>query len=156
MTQHFYGDDSNLNAPYDAVPLQGLGQVDDHPNAPWRQFSPEVQGMQQQLNDLLRQDGGCPLLADGVIGPRTCGALSHYGRGGDVLFTTCAAHQEEEPWISPEIPCPPEKLGPPPPSEELVTPPSTKSSIPPWAIGLGLGALAIGVALMLKKKKGRR
>jgi LPXTG-motif cell wall-anchored protein len=36
-----------------------------------------------------------------------------------------------------------------------VTPPSTRAKVPPWAIGLGLGALAIGIALMLKKKKGR-
>lgn len=161
--RHIYGDVSNLNAPYDGVysntyGVHGLGQAEgaDHPLAPWRQYSPNVQTMQKQLNELLLADGGCPLLADGIIGPRTCGALQHYGRGGEILFSTCAAHQAEEPWVAPTIPCPAQAPAPISEEEPELVRPSTGSGIPSWAIGVGLGALAIGVALVLKKKKGRR
>lgn len=155
---HMYGDLSNLNAPYDAIPLQGLGQpfqTPDDPKYPWLQESQDTLVLQQDLNEGLTSQGGCLLAEDGKLGPRTCGALQHFGEN----VQTCLNHAPESPPILPEVPC---KSGggggggaqpAPSPEEELVK--AGSSGVPGWAIGLGLGALAIVAVMMMKGKKKR-
>lgn len=156
---HIYGDLSNLNAPYDAVPLQGVGQPfnQDDPSYPWLQESQDTLVLQQDTNEGLTSQGGCLLVEDGKLGPKTCGALQHFGVMNSVQ--TCLNHAPESPPVPPEIPCgsaPPRGGGAPAPSpeEELVKAGST--GVPGWAIGLGLGAVAIVAVMLLKGKKRKR
>lgn len=157
---HMYGDLSDLNAPYDAVPLQGLGQpykTPDDPKYPWMQESQDTYVLQQDLNEGLTSQGGCLLDEDGVLGPATCGALQHFGQH----VQTCVNHSDVSPPVPPQIPC---KTGggggggggspQPSPEEELVKAGSA-GGVPGWAIGLGLGAVAIVAVMMLKGKKKR-
>ena len=160
MTQHFYGDLSNLNAPYDAVPLQGLGQqyaVPDNPKYPWKVQSQDTFTLQQDLNEGLTAAGGCLLTEDGYLGPKTCGAAKHFGVMESIQ--TCVNHADSETYTLPEIPCGTGGGGggggaqviEGEEEEDLLVPKT--GQIPGWLIGVGIGALAIGVAVYLKKKK---
>jgi hypothetical protein len=156
MRQHFYEDVSNLNAPYDIVPLQGLGQVADDPKYPWKQESPDTLVLQRDLNEWLTYQKGCLLPEDGVLGPKTCGAIAAYGQ---FSIATCVNHAAESPPVAPTIPCPPSGGGG-GSSAAVVLPEQTivggEEKIPGWMIGVGLGALAIGAALFLSGKKKKR
>lgn len=148
MNQH-YGDVSNLNAPYDVIPLQGIGAVEDDPRYPWRQSSNDTLTLQKDLNEGLTAAGGCLLTEDGKLGPSTCGALKHFGMLSSV--STCVNHENEA--ILPQIPCTSGGGGGGGGGDIL--PIEEASRIPTWVIGVGLGALAIGAAMYLKKKRRR-
>lgn len=144
---HHYGDVSNLNAPYDVIPLQGIGAVDD-PRYPWIQDSSDTLTLQQDLNEGLAAAGGCLLKEDGKLGPSTCGALKHFGMLSSV--STCVNHENEA--ILPQIPCTSGGGGG---GGEVLPIKEGGSPIPTWVIGVGLGALAIGAAMYLQKKRRR-
>ena len=162
MHNHNYGDLSNLNAPYDAVPLQGYGGLGaDDPKYPWKEDSHDTLVLQQDLNEMLTAHGKCLLSEDSEMGPSTCGALKFAVQQGilssGAVPSTCAAHANEGAPLPKSPPCASSSPSPSPapqPSpdeeDELV---KTGGGIPGWAIGLGLGVVAIAVAMMLKKKK---
>lgn len=156
---HFYGDLSNLNAPYDAYPLQGVGSVTWEGKTipslgyPWRVASSDTLDVQFKLNTELAKRDLCPLLVDGDLGPRTCGAMLTMEDVSvpDGIVATCAQHAGDamEPKHCPGgvPPAPPE---PEPPIEEETT---KSGEIPVWVWGLGVGVLAVGIAIASKKKK---
>jgi hypothetical protein len=155
MRQHQYRDVSNLNAPYDNLSLQGLGgygslgfnmEEEEH-NIPWMKPSPVTLSIQKDLNPKLRTDGYNILLEDGILGPRTCGALQHYGRTGEV-WGACDAHAAE--FIAPTKAS---GLMPAPVVEETKSLARKGGSVPSWVWALLVGGGAIGVAIFLKKKK---
>lgn len=154
---HFYGDLSNLNAPYDAVPLQGLGA--DDPKYPWKKNSKDTLYLQQDINEGLASHGLCPIVEDGYLGPATCGALGYFVDKGvfpaSVIPSTCVDHKSEA--VAPRSkPCGS--------SAAVIDTSETPANpteggagkVPAWAIGVGVGVVAIGVALYLKKNKRRR
>lgn len=152
MNNHVYGDVSNLNAPYDyTFSVQGLGAED--PRYPWMKKSADTQTLQLALNKELKGIGLCPLLVDGIMGPRTCGALARMDMFDWPNISTCQGAPEQ--MILPkEPPCPgggSTATGPVDQTdpEEVVR----KSGISPMMIALGVGALAIAGVLLLKKKK---
>lgn len=164
---HHYGDMSNLNAPYDAYPLQGMGQlIEDHerpddPKYPWKQFSQHSLVLQSDINEFLTFDGSCLIDEDGKLGPKTCGAMRYAQEKGVIgsgdIPQTCVAHAHEEAQPRPTsppcptgVPSPSPAPGPVPEDPEQV---KTGGGIPGWAIGLGLGVVAIGIAFALKKKR---
>lgn len=148
---HHYGDVSNLNAPYDVIPLQGIGAVDD-PRYPWKQESNDTLVLQQDLNEGLTAAGACLLTEDGKLGPSTCGALKHFGMLSSV--STCVNHESEA--TLPQIPCSSGGGGGSGPVVLDEVQVVGDSPIPTWLIGVGLGALAIGAAIYFKKSKRRR
>jgi hypothetical protein len=151
MTIHHYGDVSNLNAPYDVIPLQGLGAADDSAY-PWRQESNSTLILQRDLNEALTSAGGCLLDEDGKLGPATCGALKHFGMLSSV--STCVNHESE--LVAPKIPCSGGGGGGGGGSSTVLEPVEVvggPTKIPTWLIGVGLGALAIGAAIYFKKKR---
>ncbi len=145
---HHYGDVSNLNAPYDVIPLQGIGAVADDPRYPWRDESNDTLTLQKDLNEALTAAGGCLLTEDGQLGPSTCGALKHFGQLSSV--STCVNHESEA--VLPEIPCSGGGGGG-GGGEVLPIDQETTSKIPSWVIGVGLGVLAIGAAMYFKKRR---
>jgi hypothetical protein len=157
MTQHFYGDVSNLNAPYDAIAVQGLGQAEPFP---WREESSSTRDLQLRLNPMLDSIGKCILLVDGVMGPRTCGAMIFLnqefsaGRFPEVPPMVSICNNPPETPIMPSN-CPtgqPEAPPPEPPAPiEPVAP--KKGGIPIWIWGAGIAVVAIGAAFMFKKKR---
>lgn len=160
MTQHFYGDMSNLNAPYRMASIQGLGAVTWEgrtlPSAgyPWMQESDDTLQVQYRFNEALAQKDLCPLLLDGVAGPRTCGALYSVDTPAPSgLVQTCSLHAGEE--MAPKS-CPggvvPDSPAPVVDDEVVV---EKRGGIPIWIWGLGLGVLAVGAAIAMKKKKRR-
>jgi hypothetical protein len=83
---HLYYDVSDLNAPYDQIPFQGLGGgslggsntlglgedlVDEQ--MPWGKHSAFTVGYQIQLNHDAKARGYCQIEQDGKLGPKTCG-----------------------------------------------------------------------------------
>lgn len=161
MTQHFYGDLANLNAPYQVVPLQGLGA--DDPKYPWKKNSWDTLYLQQDINEGLTAAGRCLIEEDGYLGASTCGALKFLIDNGMnvAMVSTCTDHGE--------FPVPSTKpCGSSTPAIDPTAPPGSEANpidldaiedegtgIPAWAIGLGVGVLAIGVALYMKKNKRR-
>ena len=164
MRNQHYGDLSNLNAPYDAFPLQGfgLGQADD-PKYPWRDFSSNTQALQEDLNLFLFNDGACEIDVDGKLGSKTCGALRYAQEkgviGADGIPSTCIAHASEGAQPRPKSPCPAgtpapiQTPGPDGEGEDLI---KTGGGIPGWAIGLGIGLVAVAAAMALRGKKRKR
>ncbi len=81
--------------------LRGLGDfshpspdpVNDPANFPYGQYSAQTMQMQNALNSKLIANGFCPLIADGKLGPATCGAAQTIGGlspGSAVLWpSTC-------------------------------------------------------------------
>src|SRR5690606_11170553 len=125
-----------------------IGAVEDDPRYPWRQDSNNTLILQRDLNEGLTAAGGCLLTEDGKLGPLTCGALKHFGMLSSV--STCVNHEGEA--VMPQIPCTSGGGGG---GGGEILPIEEASRIPTWAIGLGLGALAIGAAMYFKKKRRR-
>lgn len=147
---HFYGDLSNLNAPYDVVPLQGLGA--DDPKYPWKLNSWDTLYLQQDINEGLTAAGKCPIVEDGYLGATTCGALKYLIDQGTpaTMIKTCTEHGE---FVAPKSkPCGGSSSSS---STPATTTEEPAEGIPAWAIGVGVGLLAIGAALYLKKNKRR-
>lgn len=163
-SNHHYGDLSNLNAPYDAVPLQGIGQATDDSafvdDLPWREFSKDTLQLQQDANFFLFNHKACEIEEDGKLGPATCGALRFVAEKGNIQVVpqTCFNHADEAAQPRPKSPCPASASPGPSPSPSDPEDPDlvkTGGNIPGWAIGLGLGVVAIAVAMAMRKKKGR-
>lgn len=161
MNNHYYGDLSNLNAPYDVVPLQGLGA--DDPKYPWKKNSWDTLYLQQDINEGLTAAGKCLIEEDGYLGASTCGALKYLiDQGAPVtMVSTCTEHGEfPAPRSKPNCSAAAAVIDPsaPPGSEEnpIDLDAIGENKVPAWAIGVGVGVLAIGVALYLKKNKKRR
>lgn len=167
MRQHQYRDISNLNAPYDNMSLQGLGSlsggpfgsteaatlqdlpVEDHPDYPWREVSSKTMVVQKELNAKLLADGFGPLLEDGKLGPRTCGALKFYGLS-DWVDGACEGRQEA--LIAPSAPAEMPPQLPTQPTEEVKTGGGSGAAI--W-IGILLAGGAVGLAIYAQKRKGK-
>jgi hypothetical protein len=168
-----YFDTSNLNAQYDYTPpLQGLGAgslstpslrslaaLRQDAMYPWREEAPETRGLQQSINVALREDNLCPISEDGVLGPATCGAVAYVvgsrGTGGEAVPATC---QEYTSPSSP--PCPGAGGGgggaqPSQPATPVVAQRAANGGTNWLLIGGVVAAVAIGGAIVLKKKKGR-
>lgn len=154
MQNHHYGDISNLNAPYDTIvyPVQGVGQspvpdaVTECGHYPWREFSNCTEILQNTaINPLLREDGFNEIGSDGKLGPVTCGAMAHYEASH--WAPACAEHESE--WVAPTRSGSSSSEE----EEELVGVGRPSAGVPPWAIGLAIGAAAVGLSLYLKKKR---
>lgn len=65
----------------------------DAANYPYGKYSAQTKQIQDQLNQKLIQNGFCPLIADGQLGPATCGAAIVIGGllPGDLILppSTC-------------------------------------------------------------------
>jgi hypothetical protein len=92
---HAYFDVSDLNAPYDQVPLQGLagaalgagslgysgsmgslsGALGATTGYPWGEVSADTRSVQYEVNKFLSQLGYNAIGTDGKLGPATCGAV---------------------------------------------------------------------------------
>lgn len=161
MSHHFYGDLSNLNAPYDGYyPLQGVGGVTWEGKTlpaigyPWREASDDTLNFQASANVALAKRDFCPLLLDGHAGPRTCGAIFTLDElsAPDGLVATCAQHAGEA--MAPSS-CPggiPPVNSPPPSDDDGLVVEPKEGGIPVWVWGLGVGILVVGLALASKKK----
>lgn len=165
MTQHFYGDVSNLNAPYDAIAIQGYntgmgavtyeGKTLPSVGFPWMEESNDTLEVQYRFNAALKSRDYCPLLADGVLGPRTCGAMYTLEdlSAPDGMVATCSQHVAEANQYPPKV-CPGGVVPDAPAQEEQVERVQPKKAgIPMWVWGAGIAAVAIGAAIMLKKKR---
>lgn len=158
---HFYGDLSNLNAPYKAYSLQGIGGVTFEGKTlpaigfPWREGSNDTLDVQARFNNELADRDLCPLLLDGVLGPRTCAAMLTMDDVGapDGMVATCAQHVSETIGFEPKR-CPGGVVTAPPPAEPApIAKAEKRGEIPVWVWGLGIGVLAVGLAIASKKKK---
>jgi hypothetical protein len=162
MRQHQYRDISNLNAPYDNMSLQGLGSLsggpfgavtladlpDEESDYPWREESEPTRVLQRELNTKLTADGFGPILEDGVLGPRTCGALKQYN-ALEMVDGACDGHAAE--FIPPQQAVPMPTTMPNQPEEEV-----TKAGMGSgWLWGVLLAGGAIGLVLYMQKKKGK-
>lgn len=220
---HYYGDTSNLNAPYDATTLQGVdtpqpvgglgalrlrGQVPSRfrksseryrrgyglkywdeviphdqltqhkrrgvrglgsvtwdgktlPSLgyPWRQASNDTLQVQARFNTELAKRDRCPLLLDGDLGPRTCGALFEMSdvSAPDGLVATCSQHAGES---TPTKSCPGGVVS----DSPLISPPSDsedpdsstasdKKGGFPMLAAVGIVGGLVLLAAVLKKKK---
>lgn len=156
MRKHQYRDLSNLNAPYDALSVQGLGvfgtaglgadassssaPIMSTNETPWMIASDKTRSIQGLMNTKLMMDGYIPLKEDGILGPRTCGALQMYG-SLDKAGGSCEPHASE--FILPTKGTP---SAPPIVAEH-------KSSSAAWLWAVLAGAGAIGLVVYLKKKR---
>jgi hypothetical protein len=105
---HMYFDTSNLNAPYDGSAL-GLGAARTAQDLPWKIKSAQTEELQLAVNRVLESNGYCRVAANGVLGPRTCGAnelaRSLLAEQTEPLPDACYEHESE--WIVPSrSPCP--------------------------------------------------
>lgn len=148
---HHYVDLSNLNAPYDNLTsLQGLGS-DAVPASiaitsqdfPWMEESAPTRQVQIETNAKLRRDGFNTLLEDGVLGPRTCGALNHYG---DLLKVAGACDSRRSEFMQPVRASLVSSVVPAVLVEE-------EGGAPIWVWALLAGGAAVGAAIYMKKKK---
>ena len=156
MRQHQYRDISNLNAPYDNMSLQGLGSLsggpfgaialDDLPEEdedyPWREESEPTLVLQKELNAKLTADGFGPLVEDGKLGPRTCGALKQYG-ALEMVGGACDGHAAE--FIAPQ---PAMSM----PTTMPAEPAQKTAGNSGWLWGVLLAGGAIGLVLYMKKR----
>lgn len=170
--QHLYYDVSDLNARWDQVPLQGVGDgslggvsvlgVGQDPavaaDYPWKEYSDATKALQVFTNAALKDHGYCPISEDGELGPRTCGArktLQECCIPGMAWPGTCQEFTAPR-----REPCGPVgPVGPPPtpvPTTDIA--PVTRAGAgggTMWIVGGGLvAAAAIGAAIYMKK--GRR
>lgn len=144
--------------------VQGLGAVTwDGRTLPstgipkWREPSDETLNMQFRVNADLAKLEKCPLLVDGELGPRTCGALlfldEYWRTTADPIISVppmvSVCLSPPEPPIAPtncpagEPPPPPE----PPPVEPPVEPPPVEPP-PEKAGGIGAGVLVAGLLVL--------
>jgi len=168
--QHMYYDVSNLNAPYDAVPLQGLGggilttgslgslgatPAADTPqdfNYPWMAYSADTKKLQSDVNVELKNRGYCTLTTDGKLGPATCGAVKQ-------MIQEAGASDVSPPETCKSFTAPrkPPCTVAPTPTNPSDTPPvvtTSSSSDSTWLIVGGLvAAAAVGGALYFKKHR---
>lgn len=163
--QHDYTDLSNLNAKWDedrpAVAglgtsngilsgnLLGIGS-DTDPHYPWREESPDTMALQKEVNKALRANGYQAITEDGKLGPGTCGAVRE--------MCTLVDGPCEAPGNCQEF-TPPQRAGgggmPTTVRPELPVRAGYGGG-PNWlVIGGAVGAIAIGAALVLKKKRRR-
>ncbi len=163
MRQHQYQDVSNLGAPYDNMSVQGLGlfgsagfggvgaedsvTVPLLPSAlPWMVASDTTKPIQVALNTQLKSEGYNLLKEDGILGPRTCGAMQKYGSlaasGG-----TCDAHTSE--FIAPT------KASTASQAATVVKDVVKQGGMPVWVWAALAGAGVIGAAVYVKKRKHR-
>lgn len=166
---HQYVDLSDLNAKWDqALPaVAGLGSsngslsgnslgvvaagVGASPTYPWGEYSPDTVALQKAVNQALVKNGYARIGEDGTLGPSTCGAIREIC--GSV--TDC-----EVPGTCQSFTAPARAGGgggslPRSSSTPVVT--GRIGGGPNWAlIGGAVAAIAIGGALLVKAKKGRR
>lgn len=172
MRQHQYRDVSNLNAPYDDMSLQGLGDIgslgggglgfnmEDEHNIPWmgEESHPAVIAAQQTINKDLQADGYGPVLVDGILGPRTCGALNLYAKGG-LVYNNCEGQDEMSPVKASSEWHPPMKTSEQAAAENAAAQQNATlaraggGGMPSWVWGILAAGGAIGVAIYIKKKK---
>lgn len=81
QNNHSYVDLSDLNAQYDQMAIQGLGGGSLGTNSlgavaafQWGQYSKAVLSLQNSINLRLPALGYWPIVEDGILGPKTCGA----------------------------------------------------------------------------------
>lgn len=142
-----------------------LGDVaSDAANYPYGKYSAQTLQLQQALNQKLITNGFCPLIADGKLGPATCGGAITIGglSPGPTIMppTTCT---DFNPPRQASAGC---GTGPTPPSSAASS--ATKASLAPVTSSLpmlssstkkvlgfiGGGLLAVGVVYYVKKRRG--
>lgn len=103
---HYYGDVSNLNAPYDATTLQGVDtpQPVGGLGAKLMNVTPMQQRQytaahQRDINVRLVARGLCPIKADGIWGKESCGALRYLVPSERNMHSECTKFR---PYISPK------------------------------------------------------
>ena len=162
-SNHYYGDVSNLNAPYDAIAVQGwgMGQVPPTDPHPWRRKTQATMDLQANVNSRLASltPPFCPILVDGELGPRTCGALAQLELFHDDVPQVPACANPPEPIITPQEPPCPSGPGPAPAPTPGPTDPEDlvkKGGVSPMLIGVGVAALAIAGVLAYRASQKKR
>jgi hypothetical protein len=142
---------------------------------PWMEFSDTTLAQQQVMNASLGRLRKCPLLEDGRLGLRSCGAMDLLSAAGEGHFSfTCEAHRAEgfiaprdppcelapsppppdEPQPLPPAPLPPAPL-PEPEPEPLPTPSPAKTGTAGILMLSGVLLVMAGTIAVLGRKKGR-
>lgn len=165
MRQHQYRDISNLNAPYDNMSLQGFGSlsggpfgataslsdlpVDGAEDYPWMEEAEPTFAIQREMNKSLTADGFGQLKVDGILGPRTCGALKHYG-ALDMVFGACDDYVSE--FIMPKAA---DKMPANLPQEPQDDFDGGGGGNNAWLWGVLLAGGAVGLVLYMRKRRGK-
>ncbi len=138
----------------------------DASNFPYGMYSAQTKQIQDQLNQKLTTNGFCPLIADGKLGPATCGAAVVIGglTPGPTILAPATCTDFKQPSQA-SAGC---GTGPAAPPSAAITP--NKASLTPVTSSLpmvssstkkvlgfvGGGLLAIGAVYYIKKRRGRR
>jgi hypothetical protein len=161
----------SLRSPYRA--MRGFGGTtifkdpptqSDQVNFPYGKYSAQTLQLQNTLNKILIQKRFCPLVADGKLGPATCGAALDADiltdpdaiAAGVYAPTTC----EDVKWPSlasdgcgtGPVP-PPQALTPPKPQSSLATLPPSVGRLMPFLLAGGF--IAAFAVYSIKKRLGR-
>lgn len=166
---HLYYDTSNLNAPYDDVPLQGLGGGilsagpigslgADTSSYPWKSYSADTKALQDLTNQALKAHGYCPVNADGKLGPATCGAvkvmLEITGQTDQSPPSTCQGFTapSKQPCLTASPAPPPASASPAVTTSSMISLGGKSDTL--WLVAGAVVAVgAIGAALYFTKKR---
>lgn len=138
--------------------LRGMGDVaSDVTNFPFGKYSAQTLVIQNQLNEKLIQNGFCPIIADGKLGPATCGAALVIGglQPGEMILAPSTCSDFKQPndastgcGTGPSAPAQPPSASPTGPSSAAPASQSAGSSGHALAIGVGVGILALGAGYL--------
>jgi hypothetical protein len=144
--------------------LRGLG--DDATDYPWKVKTDATKTLQVSTNASLVKAGMCPIVADGKLGPATCGARNYLTVNSQQVFgqemvfanpSTCDGHENElvRPKSAAGGGCSSgTSIKPLSPLPEPAIVDAGMSSSTKRALGFALGGvLAIGAVVMLRRKK---
>jgi hypothetical protein len=139
--------------------MEGTGVREDEPvpvtprassdEFPWGTSSAKTRELQGLINQILQAEGYCPIVADGKLGPGTCGAIAEIATFEDVFVPdSCSGHQMRRPG---KPPC----GGAQKPLEPFV-PPRRASAGGSNMMLVGGAVLAVGLGAFFLTKKRRR
>lgn len=133
----------------------------DQANYPYGKYSAQTKQLQDALNLKLTQNGFCPLVADGKLGPATCGSATVIGGlspGAMILPpTTCTDFKQP---TQASAGCGTGPAAPKPTTNQAAMTPVTSSlpmvsSSTKKVLGfIGGGLLAVGAVYYIKKRRG--
>lgn len=138
-------------------------KASDAANFPFGKYSAQTKQLQDKLNHLLVKNGYCPLIADGKLGPATCGAAIYPALQADPEYVKLAPYMPTtcQDVKSPTLAKNGCGTGPLPPPGSAITPTTATlsmstgmSSSTKKLIGFAAGAIgAVGLVYYVKKKR---